>query len=93
MIPAAIAGVIRSVWWMRQKLYQVELPKLEYNQGVAEEKNPRELPNITVPREAFDNLLGKLLKAKPLPKSAIPPKRAHRKSDRREQQPSGPQGR
>jgi hypothetical protein len=52
--------------------------KQRYNQDVAQKTE--DLPNITVPREAFENVLGKLLKAKPLPKAAIPPKRVRPKS-------------
>lgn len=35
--------------------------------------------NVTAPKAEFDALLDKLLKSPPLPKSAIPPKRASRK--------------
>jgi hypothetical protein len=48
-------------------------------------KERKELPNITAQKTAFDALLGKLLKAPPLPKAAIAPKqgRAKKKADKK----------
>jgi hypothetical protein len=39
-------------------------------------------PPIEVPKADFDALLGKLLKAEPLPKAAIPKKALRQRSDR-----------
>lgn len=42
-------------------------------------KTRKEPENITVPKRAFDDLLGKMLKSPPLPKAAIPAKKERRR--------------
>jgi hypothetical protein len=46
---------------------------------------------MEVDKDQFDTILGKLLKASPLPKAAIPPKRARRPRSDRPKQGTEPQ--
>jgi hypothetical protein len=52
------------------------------------DNNTRE-ENITAPKQAFDDLLGKLLKSPPLPKATIPPKKARTPNRRQSSERTG----